>query len=196
VRTVRFAISEREDFSFDLYIYIGGLRMGENLEASGAEYEDKAEKKLKSWGILGGKYEDAADLLEKAGNSFKLAKSCKKNPCLLHFSCLFCIRKCFLAIFDNRNSRNVCRSRNFSKFLAILDNRNSRSVCCSRNSLKFLANFENRICLKLFAARNSLRFLAIFENRTLETVYCSKLFGTSCDLLQQNSRNGLLLKIL
>ncbi|CAK9232619.1 unnamed protein product [Sphagnum jensenii] len=49
--------------------------MGENLEASGAEYEDKAEKKLKSWGILGGKYEDAADLLEKAGNSFKLAKS-------------------------------------------------------------------------------------------------------------------------
>ncbi len=96
-----------------IYIYtcIGGLRMGENLEASGAEYEDKAEKKLKSWGILGGKYEDAADLLEKAGNSFKLAKSCKKNPCLLHFTFLFCIRKCFLAIFDNRNSRNVCRSR-------------------------------------------------------------------------------------
>ncbi len=179
-----------------IYRFIGGLRMGENLEASGAEYEDKAEKKLKSWGILGGKYEDAADLLEKAGNSFKLAKSCKKNPCLLHFSCLFCIRKCFLAIFDNRNSRNDCRSRNFSKFLAILDNRNSRSVCCSENFLKFLANFENRICLKLFAARNSLRFLAIFENRTLETVYCSKLFGTSCDLWQQNSRNCLLLEIL
>jgi hypothetical protein len=133
-------------FNWLIYIYICGLRMGENLEASGAEYEDKAEKKLKSWGILGGKYEDAADLLEKAGNSFKLAKSCKKNPCLLHFTCLFCIRKCFLAIFDNRNSRNVCRSSNFSKFLAILDNRNSRSVCCSRNSLKFLAIFENRIC--------------------------------------------------
>jgi hypothetical protein len=85
---------------------------------------------------------------------------------------------------------------NFSKFLAILDNRNSRSVCCSRNSLKFPASVENRICLKLFAARNSLRFLAIFENRTLETVYCSKLFGTSCDLWQQNSRNRLLLEIL
>jgi alpha-soluble NSF attachment protein len=59
--------------------------MGENLEASGAEYEDKAEKKLKGWGILGGKYEDAADLLEKAGNSFKLAKSCKKESLLAAF---------------------------------------------------------------------------------------------------------------
>lgn len=50
--------------------------MGENLEAKGADYEERAEKKLKSWGILGSKYEDAADLLEKAGNSYKLAKTC------------------------------------------------------------------------------------------------------------------------
>lgn len=50
--------------------------MGENLEAKGAEYEERAEKKLKSWGVLGSKYEDAADLLEKAGNSYKLAKTC------------------------------------------------------------------------------------------------------------------------
>lgn len=50
--------------------------MGENLEAKGADYEERAEKKLKSWGVLGSKYEDAADLLEKAGNSYKLAKTC------------------------------------------------------------------------------------------------------------------------
>ena len=41
------------------------------------EFEKKAEKKLSGWGIFGSKYEDAADLLEKAANSFKLAKSCK-----------------------------------------------------------------------------------------------------------------------
>ncbi|RID65139.1 hypothetical protein BRARA_D00357 [Brassica rapa] len=39
------------------------------------EFEKKAEKKLSGWGIFGSKYEDAADLLEKAANSFKLAKS-------------------------------------------------------------------------------------------------------------------------
>lgn len=50
--------------------------MGENLEAKGADYEERAEKKLKSWGVLGSKYEDATDLLEKAGNSYKLAKTC------------------------------------------------------------------------------------------------------------------------
>jgi len=45
-------------------------------------YEDKArdlmakaQKKLKGWGMFGNKYEDAADLLEKAANQFKLAKS-------------------------------------------------------------------------------------------------------------------------
>lgn len=54
------------------------FRMGENLEVRGLEYEEKAEKKLKSWGILGSKYEDASDLLEKAGNSYKLAKAWDK----------------------------------------------------------------------------------------------------------------------
>lgn len=56
--------------------------MGENLEAKGAEYEERAEKKLKSWGVLGSKYEDAADLLEKAGNSYKLAKTCVTSKTL------------------------------------------------------------------------------------------------------------------
>ncbi|KAH8947609.1 hypothetical protein BDL97_11G051800 [Sphagnum fallax] len=44
-------------------------------EARGAEYEKKADKKLGGWSVFGGKYDDAADLLEKAANSYKLAKS-------------------------------------------------------------------------------------------------------------------------
>ncbi|MCO5568092.1 hypothetical protein L7F22_021788 [Adiantum nelumboides] len=47
-------------------------------EAKGDEYEKKAEKKLKGWGILGSKYDDAAELFEKAGNCYKLAKSWDK----------------------------------------------------------------------------------------------------------------------
>ncbi|KAK7305940.1 hypothetical protein VNO77_43853 [Canavalia gladiata] len=42
------------------------------------EFEKKAEKKLSGWGLFGSKYEDAADLFDKAANSFKLAKSWDK----------------------------------------------------------------------------------------------------------------------
>ncbi|XP_062092403.1 alpha-soluble NSF attachment protein 2 [Humulus lupulus] len=48
--------------------------MGDQL-GKAEEFEKKAEKKLNSWGIFGSKYEDAADLFDKAANSFKLAKS-------------------------------------------------------------------------------------------------------------------------
>ncbi|KAH6773892.1 alpha-soluble NSF attachment protein 2 [Perilla frutescens var. hirtella] len=48
--------------------------MGDHI-AKGEDFEKKAEKKLSGWGIFGSKYEDAADLFDKAANSFKLAKS-------------------------------------------------------------------------------------------------------------------------
>ncbi|PPD70214.1 hypothetical protein GOBAR_DD32903 [Gossypium barbadense] len=41
----------------------------------GEEFEKNAEKKLNSWSFFGSKYEDAADLFDKAANFFKLAKS-------------------------------------------------------------------------------------------------------------------------
>ncbi|KAA8539514.1 hypothetical protein F0562_026206 [Nyssa sinensis] len=48
--------------------------MGDQM-AKGEDFERKAEKKLTSWGLFGSKYEDAAELFDKAANSFKLAKS-------------------------------------------------------------------------------------------------------------------------
>ncbi|KAH7664705.1 NSF attachment protein [Dioscorea alata] len=44
-------------------------------EARGEEFEKKAEKKLTGWGFFGSKFEDAADLFDKAANCFKLAKN-------------------------------------------------------------------------------------------------------------------------
>ena len=45
--------------------------------AKGADLVARADKRLKAFSLFGGsKYEDAADLLEKAGNQFKLAKAC------------------------------------------------------------------------------------------------------------------------
>ncbi|XP_054799902.1 alpha-soluble NSF attachment protein 2 [Prosopis cineraria] len=46
--------------------------------ARAEEFDAKAEKKLNSWGLFGSKYEDAADLFDKAANSYKLAKAWDK----------------------------------------------------------------------------------------------------------------------
>eukprot|EP00249_Psilotum_nudum_P014635 c24930_g1_i1 orf=534-1400(+) len=51
--------------------------MGDQV-AKADEFEKKAEKKIKGWGIFGNKYEDAAELYEKAGNCYKLAKEWDK----------------------------------------------------------------------------------------------------------------------
>ena len=40
---------------------------------------EKADKKLGSWGMFGNKHEDAAELVEKACNQFKLGKSCEHS---------------------------------------------------------------------------------------------------------------------
>ena len=50
--------------------------MGDH-ETRGDDMEKKAEKKISGWGIFGSKYEDAADLYDKAANFFKLAKNCE-----------------------------------------------------------------------------------------------------------------------
>lgn len=51
--------------------------MGDQI-ARGEEFEKKAEKKLSGWGLFSSKFEDAAELFDKAANSFKLAKSWDK----------------------------------------------------------------------------------------------------------------------
>ncbi|XP_073130183.1 alpha-soluble NSF attachment protein-like isoform X2 [Henckelia pumila] len=48
--------------------------MGDQI-ARAEEFEQQAEKKIGGWGLFGSKYEDAADLFEKAANAYKLAKS-------------------------------------------------------------------------------------------------------------------------
>lgn len=51
-----------------------------DYEHKARELVAKAEKKLKGYSFFGGmgaKYDDAAELLERAGNNFKLAKACK-----------------------------------------------------------------------------------------------------------------------
>lgn len=48
--------------------------MSDSAAAKADDYMKKAEKKLKSWSPFGNKYEEAAEMLEKAANNFKLGK--------------------------------------------------------------------------------------------------------------------------
>lgn len=66
--------------------------MGNQDIAKGEEFERKAEKKIKGWGLFGSKYEDAADLYQKAANSFKLSKSCECFD--------LCLQYLFFIIYD------------------------------------------------------------------------------------------------
>jgi alpha-soluble NSF attachment protein len=50
--------------------------MGDH-EGHGVDFEKKADQKLSGWGLFGNKYEEAADLLDRAGSFFKLAKNCE-----------------------------------------------------------------------------------------------------------------------
>ena len=53
------------------------VKMGDPA-ARASELMKKADKKLSSFGFFGGnKYDDAAEMYERAGNQFKLAKACK-----------------------------------------------------------------------------------------------------------------------
>lgn len=61
--------------------------------SKGEEFEKKAEKKLSGWGLFGSKYEDAADLFDKAANCFKLAKSCFSSFSLLFLNSISCLLK-------------------------------------------------------------------------------------------------------
>ncbi|KAH0435404.1 hypothetical protein IEQ34_026616 [Dendrobium chrysotoxum] len=87
--------------------------------ARGEEFEKKAEKKLAGWGLFGSKYEDAADLYEKAANCFKLGKNYLSCGLLANSSRsgrITCELKYFLSNWYQSKSWDRWRA-DFGKFL-------------------------------------------------------------------------------
>lgn len=58
-------------------------------ETKGADFEKAAEKKMRGWAFFGYKYDDAADLFEKAANAYKLGKCWDKagSVCIKRANC-------------------------------------------------------------------------------------------------------------
>lgn len=50
-----------------------------SFQVQGREWLARGEKKLKSLGWFGNKYEEAAECFEKAANQFKLGKACESR---------------------------------------------------------------------------------------------------------------------
>ncbi len=92
-------------------------RVSENqpqIEMSAKNADDlvaKADKKLASFGLFGNKYEDAAELLEKAAVQYKLAKACE-----------FCVE---------RGREREGRPMGFARARAAVNTRPAQSCCCS-----------------------------------------------------------------
>ena len=50
-----------------------------SFQVQGREWLARGEKKLKSLGWVGNKYEEAAECFEKAAHQFKLGKACESR---------------------------------------------------------------------------------------------------------------------
>ena len=83
------------------------VKMGDPA-ARASELMKKADKKLSGFGLFGGfgnRYEDAAEMYERAGNQFKLAKACKSystSQLSVHPGLIACsaqnIKRCIAAL--------------------------------------------------------------------------------------------------
>ncbi|KAG6506774.1 hypothetical protein ZIOFF_032103 [Zingiber officinale] len=78
--------------------------------SKGEDFVQKAEKKLSGWGIFGSKYDDAADLYEKACNCFKLAKNCTSFAFFLSIPSLPIWIRMFYRIFMFLESKHEAAS--------------------------------------------------------------------------------------
>lgn len=60
-----------------MFNFVELVKMGDPASRA-SELMKKADKKLSSFGFFGGsKYDDAAEMYERAANQFKLAKACE-----------------------------------------------------------------------------------------------------------------------
>lgn len=113
--------------------------------ARGEEFEAKAEKKLNSWGLFGSKYEDAADLFDKAANSFKLAKAWDKAGAtyIKLANCYFKVESKHEAAQAYVDAAHCYKKTNISEAASCLDK--AVNVFCEIGRLSMAARYFKEI---------------------------------------------------
>ncbi|KAK4277767.1 hypothetical protein QN277_015715 [Acacia crassicarpa] len=113
--------------------------------ARGEEFEAKAEKKLNSWGFFSSKHEDAADLFDKAANSFKLAKAWDKagSTYIKLANCYFKVESKHEAAQAYVDAAHCYKKTNINEAVSCLDK--AVNIFCEIGRLSMAARYFKEI---------------------------------------------------
>lgn len=151
--------------------------------ARAEEFEKKAEKKLSGWGIFSSKFEDAADLFDKAANSFKLAKSWDKAG-----STYVKLANCHLKSESKHeasqayvDAAHCYKKTNISEAVSCLDH--AVNLLCDIGRLSMAARYLKEIA-ELYESEQNIEQAVVYYEKSAD-FYSSEEVTTSANQCKQ-----------
>ncbi|KAF5746991.1 alpha-soluble NSF attachment protein 2 [Tripterygium wilfordii] len=147
------------------------------------EYEKKAEKKLSGWGLFGSKYEDAADLFDKASNLYKLAKSWDKAG-----ACYVKLANCHIKVDSKHEAASAyvdaahCYKKTSAKE-AISCLEHAVNLMCDNGRLSMAARYYKEIA-ELYESEQNIEQAIVFYERGAD-MFQSEEVTTSANQCKQ-----------
>ncbi|KHN38559.1 Alpha-soluble NSF attachment protein 2 [Glycine soja] len=127
------------------------------------DFENKAEKKLSSWGLFGSKFEDAADLFDKSANSYKLAKSWDKagSTYIKLANCNLKLESKHEAAQAYVDAARCYKKTNINESVSCLDN--AVNIFCEIGRLSMAARYLKEIAELYESEQNISQAVAYYE---------------------------------
>ncbi|KAL5076664.1 hypothetical protein RYX36_015648 [Vicia faba] len=151
--------------------------------ARAEDFEKKAEKKLSGWGLFGSKFEDAADLFDKAANSFKLAKSWDKAG-----STYVKLANCHLKLESKHeasqayvDAAHCYKKTNISEAVSCLDH--AVNLLCDIGRLSMAARYLKEIA-ELYESEQNIEQAVVYYEKSAD-FYQSEEVTTSANQCKQ-----------
>ncbi|CAL5202994.1 unnamed protein product [Lathyrus oleraceus] len=151
--------------------------------ARAEDFEKKAEKKLSGWGLFSSKFEDAADLFDKAANSFKLAKSWDKAG-----STYVKLANCHLKLESKHeasqayvDAAHCYKKTNISEAVSCLDH--AVNLLCDIGRLSMAARYLKEIA-ELYESEQNIEQAVVYYEKSAD-FYQSEEVTTSANQCKQ-----------
>ncbi|XP_058764590.1 alpha-soluble NSF attachment protein 2-like [Vicia villosa] len=151
--------------------------------ARAEDFEKKAEKKLNGWAIFSSKFEDAADLFDKAANSFKLAKSWDKAG-----STYVKLANCHLKLESKHeasqayvDAAHCYKKTNISEAVSCLDH--AVNLLCDIGRLSMAARYLKEIA-ELYESEQNIEQAVVYYEKSAD-FYQSEEVTTSANQCKQ-----------
>ncbi|KAK2388133.1 hypothetical protein P8452_26183 [Trifolium repens] len=151
--------------------------------ARAEDFEKKAEKKLSGWGLFGSKYEDAADLFDKAANSFKLAKSWDKagSTYLKLANCHLKLESKHEAAQAYVDAAHCYKKTNISEAVSCLDH--AVNLLCDIGRLSMAARYLKEIA-ELYESEQNIEQAVVYYEKSAD-FYQNEEVTTSANQCKQ-----------